>query len=85
MTKGTIVRTIILALALVNQLLVTAGYAPLPFSDEQLEQMFADGFVIVSAIIAWWKNNSFTKAAIEADKALKEVKLTAKQPQQKQL
>ena len=78
MTKGTIVRTIILVLALVNQLLTSAGYAPLPFSDEQLEQMFADGFVIVSAIIAWWKNNSFTKAAIEADKALKESKTTVK-------
>jgi len=78
MTKGTIVRTIILALALVNQLLTSAGYAPLPFSDEQLEQMFADAFMVVSAIIAWWKNNSFTKAAIAADNVLKESKTAAK-------
>ena len=78
MTKGTIIRTIILALALINQLLTTAGYAPLPFSDEQLEQMFADGFVIITAIVAWWKNNSFTKAAIEADNTMHDLKTAAK-------
>lgn len=78
MTQGTIVRTIILALALINQLLTTAGYAPLPIEDEQLEQMFADGFIIISAVIAWWKNNSFTKAAIEADNTMHNLKSATK-------
>ena len=78
MTQGTIIRTIILALALINQLLTTAGYAPLPIEDEQLEQTFADVFMVVSAVIAWWKNNSFTKAAIAADNTMHDLKTAAK-------
>ena len=31
---------------------------------------------IVTAIIAWWKNNSFTQEAIEADKYLDQLRAT---------
>jgi len=74
MTQATIIRTIILFLALANHLLTSAGYAPLPFSDQQLEQAFADIFTMGAALVAWWKNNSFTPAAVDADNYLRDLK-----------
>lgn len=74
MTKGTIIRTIILLVALVNQLLVAFGKSPLPIDDEQIETLFSTGFTIIASLIAWWKNNSVTKEAIEADEYLRKLK-----------
>lgn len=66
-TPGTVARTLILFLALLNHLLTVSGYNPIPFSEEGIEQFFAFGFDAVAAIIAWWKNNSFTFAARAGD------------------
>ena len=73
-SAGTITRTIILALALINQLLTSFGYSVIPLEDETITQLISTAFTVVSAVIAWWKNNSFTKAAITADETLKELK-----------
>ena len=70
-TAGTIARTVCLALALTNQLLSAAGKPVLPIEDSQLEQLVTSGFTVAAALAAWWKNNSFTPAAIKADEALK--------------
>lgn len=73
-TSGTIARTIILALALVNQLLSVTGHAVLPIEDAQIETLVSTIWTVVAACVAWWKNNSFTAAAIEADAMRKEEK-----------
>lgn len=73
-TSGTIARTIILALALVNQLLSVTGHAVLPIEDAQVETLVSTIWTVVAACVAWWKNNSFTAAAIEADANRKEEK-----------
>lgn len=73
-STGTIIRTICLALALVNQLLSATGHAVLPIEDEQIEALITTGVTVVSAVIAWWKNNSFTKPAILADAYMKRIK-----------
>lgn len=65
---ATIARTVVLALALVNQLLSAAGKPVLPIESTVLEQLVTAGITTVAALIAWWKNNSFTTAALEADK-----------------
>lgn len=70
----TIVRTVILALALINQLLSATGHAVLPIQDEQVETMITTGATILASLWAWWKNNSFTKAAIAADNHLADLK-----------
>jgi len=70
-SRGTIIRTVVLALALVNQLLVSFGYAPFPVGSEELTEILSTIFTLVTAIIAWWKNNSFTQKAIEADATFK--------------
>lgn len=72
--KDTIIRTTVLVIALLNQILTSTGHDILPISDEEVSQVISLAFTIVASIWAWWKNNSFTKAAIEADKVLNEKK-----------
>ena len=67
-SSGTIARTIVLVLALVNQVLSVLGYKIIPIEDGQINDFVTIAFTIGSALAAWWKNNSFTKAAIEGDK-----------------
>lgn len=74
MKVDTIVRTIILFVALINQILTMCGINPLPFSDEELYTLVSGIVLAISAIWAWWKNNSFTAAAQKADEVLAELK-----------
>ena len=67
-TAGTIARTAVLLLALLNRVLCALGKSPLPIESETVNQLVTSGITVVAALIAWWKNNSFTKEAIAADK-----------------
>lgn len=67
-TAGTIARTVVLLLALTNQMLSAMGKSPLPIESTTVEQLVTAGITTIAALIAWWKNNSFTKEAIAADK-----------------
>lgn len=78
-SKGTIIRTVILIVALTNQFLTIAGKAVLPFSDEQITNFLSMALTGTASIIAWWKNNSFTQSAISADIDLKRMKEEEKQ------
>lgn len=73
-TAGTIARTACLVLALVNQVLMVLGYKVIDVSDDTVNTLITTGFTVVTALIAWWKNNSFTQAAIEADEVMRELK-----------
>ena len=72
--KDTIVRTVVLIVALTNQALTAAGKSPLPFDNESLTELVSLLITIVAALWAGWKNNSFTTAAIKADEYLKTLK-----------
>lgn len=74
MKTDTIIRTILLVIALVNQILVACGLSPLPIGDDQLELLLSTGATVIAAVWAWWKNNSFTYAAIEGDKLKDSIK-----------
>lgn len=71
---GTIARTIILTLALINQILQSTGRSIIPVSDAQIQELVSLIFTIGSAIAAWWYNNSFTEPAIKADEYLEELR-----------
>ena len=73
-SKGTIARTIILALALLNSVLSAFGVELIEIPDDTINTLLDAIFLIVAAITAWWKNNSFTKSAIQADMVLKDLK-----------
>lgn len=74
MKKDTIIRTVLLALALLNQCLVVSGRPIIPIEEETLGQFISLGFTVITAVIAWWKNNSFTAEAIEADEYLEDLR-----------
>ncbi|MBR7092566.1 MAG: phage holin [Clostridia bacterium] len=74
MKKSTIARTVVLILALINQVLVMFGVNPLPFSDEGIYEAVTALLTVGASVWAWWKNNSFTKAAQEADKYLEQLR-----------
>ena len=64
---STVARTAVLGLALVNQILSVAGKSPLPIDSATLEPWVTTGLTTAAAVWAWWKNNSFTQGALQAD------------------
>ena len=78
-TPGTIARTLILALALINPILTASGHSIIAVSDDDINTLITTGFTVVSALLAWWKNNSFTRPALKADVVLREEKQCEKQ------
>ena len=60
-SAGTIARTACLLLALTNQILSACGKPVLPIESATVEQLVTAGITTVAALIAWWKNNSFTR------------------------
>ena len=77
-TAGTIARTACLLLALANQVLSALGKPVLPIESATVEQLVTAGITTVTALVAWWKNNSFTPAALEADKTFDRLKAQGK-------
>lgn len=73
-SAGTIARTAVLLLALTNQVLSAMGKPILPIESSTVEQLVTAGITTVAALVSWWKNNSFTAAAIQADKTYDRLK-----------
>lgn len=73
-SAGTLARTAVLFLALLNQVLSLAGYSPLPIENSDLEEVITVSWTIIAAIISWWKNNSFTASALKGDAVMRKEK-----------
>ena len=73
-SAGTIARTACLLLALTNQILSACGKPVLPIESATVEQLVTAGCTTVAALVNWWYNNSFTVAALEADKTYDRLK-----------
>lgn len=72
--KSTVVRTVVFAVAIINQVLTFTGLNPLPFSGDEVGEWISGIFSVVTFIWAWWKNNSFSQAAIQADETLNQLR-----------
>mgnify|MGYP001297339507 CR=1 FL=1 len=72
--KQAIVRLVVLVILLINQALIVFGLNPLPFSEEQIYEAVSSVATVIVALWAWWKNNSITKEAQQADEYLQELK-----------
>lgn len=70
----TIIRTIVLIIALANQVLAIFGREAFPITEDQVYQIVTVLATIGAAVWAWWKNNSFTFAAIQGDKLVEKLK-----------
>ena len=77
-SAGTIARTACLLLALTNQVLSALGKPVLPIESQTVEQLVTAGITTVAALVAWWKNNSFTTAALQADQTYNKLKAQGK-------
>ena len=72
-SAATVARTVCLLLALTNQVLSACGKPVLPIESETVEQLVSAGITTIAAMVAWWKNNSFTTNAIKADQYMKDL------------
>ena len=73
----TILRTIVLILALINQALAIFGKEALPITEEEVYEVYRFITYIITLVVslwAWWKNNSFTLPAIKADEYLEQLR-----------
>ncbi|MBY8913327.1 phage holin [Bacillus sp. YC2] len=81
--KGSVVRTVLLFIALANQVLVMFGKDVLPIADDQVNDL-ADavylggsiGFTIIMSLVTWFKNNYVTKKGHKQKAVLKQHDLT---------
>lgn len=81
--KGTVVRTVLLFIALINQALIMFGKPVLPISEDQVNTLtetlylaFSMIFTIVTTLIAWFKNNYVTSRGKAQKEALQQKGLT---------
>ena len=70
-TAGTISRTVVLGLALLNQILLLCGVQAIPIADEDINTIVSTAWTVVASLVAWWENNSFTPAARVGDEAMR--------------
>lgn len=69
-TVQTWARTLVLLLALISQLAVILGKRSEAIDIDQWQEYVTYIFTAGASIVAWWKNNSFTKNAQTADDVL---------------
>ena len=67
-TVQTWVRTVVLVIALVNQALVVLGISKNEIDLNSWASYASYILTVISAVWTWWKNNSFTSDAQDADK-----------------
>lgn len=72
--KQTIIRTVILIIALINAILQMFDIKTLPIDNELVNDAVSVVILLAGAISSWWKNNSFSEKARLADEYLKQLK-----------
>lgn len=78
-TPGTIARYIILILGLVNLVLQETGHSVIPINNELFTEFVTLTWVIISSLVAAYKNNSTSQAALAGDALMNELKREAKE------
>lgn len=73
-SKGTIVRTIMLVIVIINMVLKHFGLDVINVTESEILSVIEMVIEIAVIIVNFWKNNSFTKKAIKADEFLKTLK-----------
>ncbi len=74
MKKTTIIRSICLAIVLINMVLKSTGHDVLNVDESQIAEFIEMIISVLVIVLSWWKNNSFTANAQKADRFLEELK-----------
>lgn len=69
-TVQTWARTLVLLLALISQLFVIVGKRTEAIDVDQWQEYVTYALTVGASVVAWWKNNSFTDKAQDADNVL---------------
>lgn len=77
-TTGTLARLLVLLLALGNQVLLMSGHVPIELEENQIYELCSTLATVLSALVAAWKNNSITEAAIQGDAVMRRRKAAKK-------
>jgi len=72
--RETVIRTAVLILALTNQILSACGVDILPIAEGELSTLLSTALTVGASLLAWWKNNSFTREARTADALMRKLK-----------
>ena len=70
-SPATWARLVFLAVSVANLALRSLGFETMRFTDRQISDAVSIFLAAASALAAYWKNNSFTSAALEADRVLR--------------
>ena len=73
-SKGTIVRTVMLIIVVLNMILKHFGLDVINVTESEILSVLEMLIEIAVIIVTFWKNNSFTDKAIKADEFLKTLK-----------
>ena len=63
----TLIRTIVTFFVLINSILAISGKEKLPWTEDEMYRGVSAAAALATTIWSWWRNNSFTSAAIRAD------------------
>ena len=69
-----IARLFVLLFLIVNQTLITLGWSPLPFEEQEVEAGVNAVMLAAAALWAWWKNSPMTPEAREAQEKMEAMK-----------
>lgn len=72
--SNAIVRLVVLVILIINQALITFGYEPLPFSDEQIYETVSIVALVLGSLWVWWKNNNVTDVALAGQGEIERLK-----------
>lgn len=73
-SKGTVVRGILVVVFLINYILSATGYSPLKVSESEIGKYVTIILTAGTFLAAYWKNNSWTDAAQQADDKYQDIK-----------
>lgn len=77
--KGTVIRTVLLFIALLNQVLIAVGKAPVPLNEQQINDTYTVVSTLVTGVVsawAWIRNNYISKRGLKQKEVLKQNGLT---------
>lgn len=66
-SRETIIRSLMLLIGVINTVCVLLGWNPLDIDESAIYDSVSAVYMVAVTAWAWWKNNSFTHAAISAD------------------
>lgn len=73
-SKGTIVRTVMLVIVIINLVLKQLGHDLINVSESEILTAVEMIIELAVIVVSFWKNNSYTQNAIKADEFLKNLK-----------